>query len=251
MFPELPYSEIAVFAAIGFVAQIVDGALGMAFGVISSSCLIAFGVPPAFASAAVHTAEIATTGTSSASHLYHRNVDKALFLRLVVAGVGGGAVGAYVLTGLPEEIIKPFVTAYLIGMALLIFARVMGKELSHWQPPIPAVGATGGFLDAIGGGGWGPLVTSTLVATGGQPRRTIGSVNAAEFFITVAISATFFTQLDLAGYGHIVLGLVIGGGLAAPLAGYLIRILPARQALLLVGIVVAAVSALNVVALFS
>jgi uncharacterized protein len=248
---DLPYSDIATFALIGFLAQIIDGALGMAFGVISSSCLIAFGVPPAFASAAVHTAEIATTGASGASHLYHRNVDKTLFLRLVVAGVVGGVIGAYVLTGLPEEIIKPFVTLYLIGMAGLIFLRVMGREYRRWQPPIPAVGASGGFLDAIGGGGWGPLVTSTLLATGENPRRSIGSVNTAEFFVTVAISATFLTQLDLAGYGRIVLGLVIGGALAAPLAGYLIRVLPAKRAMLLVGIVLSVVSSVNLVRLFT
>jgi uncharacterized protein len=247
---ELPFSEIVTFALIGFVAQIIDGALGMAFGVIASSSLIAFGVPPAFASAAVHTAEIATTGMSGASHLYNRNVDKSLFLRLVVAGVAGGVLGAYVLTGLPEEIIKPVVTLYLIGMAALIFARVMGKEMGRFRPPIPAVGASAGFLDAIGGGGWGPLASSTLLASGETPRKTIGSVNTAEFFVTVAISATFFTQLDLAGYGRIVLGLVIGGALAAPLAGYLIRVLPPRRALILVGCVVFAVSTANLVGLF-
>lgn len=243
------FTEIAVFAVIGFAAQMIDGALGMAFGVIASSSLMAFGVPPAFASAAVHAAEIVTTGVSGASHVWHRNVDRALFLRLTVAGVAGGIVGAYVLTGLPEQIIKPIVTIYLIAMAVLIFARVRGWYLHSRRPPTPVVGTVGGFLDAIGGGGWGPLVASTLIATGGQPRRSIGSVNLAEFFVTIAISVTFFTKIDLASYGWIVLGLVIGGVMAAPLAGYLIRILPARHALVLVGCVVAAIGLLNVVSL--
>jgi uncharacterized membrane protein YfcA len=243
--------EVALFAAIGFLAQIVDGALGMAFGVIASSSLLLFGVPPAFASAAVHTAEIATTGISGASHIWHRNVDKSLFLKLVFSGVLGGIVGAFVLTGLPEEIVKPVVTLYLIGMTGLIFARVFGKSFKLFRPPEPTVGAAGGFLDAIGGGGWGPLVGSTLVATGETPRKAIGSVNLAEFFVTIAISATFFSQIDLQSYGYIVLGLVLGGGLAAPLAGYLIRILPAKRALLLVGLVVGTLSVVSIVAMFT
>lgn len=244
------YTEIVVFAVIGFVAQIIDGALGMAFGVIASSSLMAFGVPPAFASAAVHAAEVATTGASGASHLWHRNVDRTLFLKIAIAGVGGGVVGAYILTGLPVEIIKPFVTVYLIAMAVLIFLRVRGWSFHRVKPPVPVVGVFGAFFDAIGGGGWGPIVASTLIATGESPRRTIGSVNLAEFFITTAISITFFTQIDLASYGYIVLGLIIGGLLAAPLAGYLIRILPAKRALVLVGVVVGTLAVINIVALF-
>jgi uncharacterized membrane protein YfcA len=244
-------SDIVTFAIVGFIAQIIDGALGMAFGIIASSSLMAFGVPPAFASAAIHAAEVVTTGISGASHIWNRNVDRDLFLKLVIPGVIAGAIGAYVLTGLPEDVVKPIVTLYLIGMTVLIFARVMGKKFTKWQPPIPAVGSGGAFLDAIGGGGWGPLVTSTLVATGEQPRKTIGSVNTAEFFVTVAISVAFFSQLDLAAYGRIVLGLIIGGAIAAPLAGYLIRILPQKRALVLVGCVVGILSLVNVVGLFS
>jgi uncharacterized protein len=243
------YSEVAIFAVIGFIAQMVDGALGMAFGVIASSSLMAFGVPPALASAAVHAAEIVTTGVSGASHVWHRNVDRGMFLRLAIAGVGGGVVGAYVLTGLPEAVIKPIVTLYLIAMAILIFARVRGWYFHGRNLPIPAVGAAGGFLDAVGGGGWGPLTASTLIAGGEQPRRSIGSVNLAEFFVTTAISATFFTQIDLANYGWIVLGLILGGIIAAPLAGYFIRILPTRYALVLVGCVVGTLGVVNVVAL--
>ena len=242
--------EILLFVAIGFFAQLVDGALGMAFGVIASSSLIATGAPPAIASAAVHAAEIVTTAISGASHIWNRNVDRGLFLRLVVPGAAAGAVGAYVLTGLPEEVVKPVVTVYLAAMAVLIFARVLGWGLKRWRPPTPVIGAGGGFLDAIGGGGWGPLVASTLIATGDNPRRSVGSVNLAEFFIAVTVSATFLTQLDLARYGKPVIGLIVGGALAAPLAGYLLRIMPMRVALILVGVVVAALSVLNLARLF-
>ncbi len=243
--------EILLFVAIGFFAQLVDGALGMAFGVIASSSLIATGAPPAIASAAVHAAEIVTTAISGASHVWNRNVDRTLFLRLVVPGAAAGAVGAYILTGVPEKVIKPVVTVYLAGMAVLIFARILGWGLKRWRPPTPVIGAGGGFLDAIGGGGWGPLVASTLIATGDNPRRSVGSVNLAEFFIAVTVSATFLTQLDLARYGKPVIGLIIGGALAAPLAGYLLRIMPMRVVLMLVGVVVAALSVLNLAGLFA
>ena len=240
--------QLLTFVVIGFLAQMIDGALGMAFGVIASTCLMATGAPPAIASAAVHAAEIATTGLSGASHLWNRNVDRSLFLRLVITGVLGGVLGAYVLTGLPEEIIKPIVTVYLAAMAVLIFLRVLGWSLRTWRPPVPAIGGAGAFLDAIGGGGWGPLVTSTLVATGDNPRRSVGSANLAEFFITIAVSVTFLTQLDLAQYGKPVVGLIIGGALAAPMAGYLLRVLPNRAAMVLVGFVVASLSAVNLAA---
>jgi uncharacterized membrane protein YfcA len=241
--------DLALFILVGFLAQMIDGALGMAFGVIASSSLIATGAPPAIASAAVHAAEIVTTGISGASHIWNRNVDRKLFIRLVIAGVLGGVTGAYVLTGLPENVIKPIVTVYLAAMAILIFARVAGWSLRHWRPPTPVIGAGGGFLDAVGGGGWGPLVASTLIATGDNPRPSVGSVNLAEFFITVSVSVTFLLHLDLADYGRLVLGLIIGGALAAPLAGYVLRVLPMRVALILVGIVIAALCLYNLFSL--
>jgi uncharacterized membrane protein YfcA len=244
-------AQILIFAAIGFLAQMVDGALGMAFGIIASSSLMAFGAPPALASAAVHAAEVVTTGVSGASHLWHRNVDRELFWRLAVTGIVGGIVGAYVLTELPEDIVRPIVAFYLSAMAVLILLRVFGRLKPTRRPPLPALGGAARIHEAIGGGGWGPLTVSTLVASGGQPRRSIGSVNLAEFFVTIAISATFLTQLDLASYGKVMLGLVLGGVLAAPLAGYLIRILPARVALILVGALVAILSGMNIIRLFA
>jgi uncharacterized protein len=241
---------LILFIGIGFVAQIIDGALGMAFGVIVTSALLTIGVSAPAASAAVHAAEIVTTGISGASHVWNRNVDRALFVKLVVTGVCGGVLGAYVLTGLPDEIIKPFLAVYLACMAVLIGARIAGWRFSRWKPPVPAVGGAGGFFDAVGGGGWGPLVASTLIAAGDSPRKAIGSVNLAEFFVTTSVSVAFVLQLELATYGKIVLGLVIGGAMAAPLAGLILKKLPPRTALILVGIVVASLSVVNIARLF-
>jgi uncharacterized membrane protein YfcA len=241
--------QFFIYVAIGFLAQLVDGALGMAFGIIASSAVILLGAPPAIASAAVHAAEIVTTGVSGASHLWNKNVDRRLFFQLVFAGVAGGILGAYVLAGLPEQTIKPIMTIYLALMSAMILARVWGWRLRQWLPSIPALGAGGGFLDAAGGGGWGPLVASTLIAAGDQPRRAIGSANLAEFFVTVSISITFLIQLDLSRYGKLIIGLIVGGAIAAPLAGYLLRVLPTRVTLLMVGIAVATLSAVNLVRL--
>jgi uncharacterized membrane protein YfcA len=238
--------ELWAFAAIGFLAQVVDGTLGMAFGIIASSSLLAFGAPPALASAAVHTAEIATTGISGLSHLWHGNVDRRLFARLAAAGVIGGAVGAYVLADLlPQEIVRPVVTVYLVGMALLILDRVVRKGPRRTKIPTIPLGLGGGFLDAIGGGGWGPMVASTLIATGDEPRRSVGTVNAAEFFVTVSVSVAFIATLDLASHWHIVLALVIGGAAAAPFAGWLIRVLPPRVAMMMVAVIVLSLSLYN------
>lgn len=238
--------ELWIFAAIGFVAQVIDGALGMAFGIIVSSSLLAFGVPPAFASAAVHTAEIATTGISGLSHLWHRNVERRLFIRLTAAGVLGGVLGAYVLVDfLPKQIVRPMVTVYLFGMAVLIFDRVLRQSPRRSKIAAIPLGFGGGFLDAIGGGGWGPMVTSSLIATGGEARRSVGTVNAAEFFITISISAAFIASLDLSHLWRTVLAVVIGGAVAAPFAGWVIRVLPPRTAIIMVAGIVLCLSFYN------
>lgn len=245
-------TDLFIYVALGFAAQLVDGALGMAYGLIATSVLLATGTPPAAASASVHTAEIVTTGLAGASHVWNRNIDWALFKKLAPAGVAGGIVGAYLLVGLPEAIVKAFVVAYLIAMAGLIARRIFkGPEENTTKaqresslPMIP-VGIGGGFFDAIGGGGWGPIVASTLLARGDHPRPTIGSVSLSEFVLTMAISITFLLNLDLSRYWTIVGGLIIGGAIAAPLAGILSRILPARVLLILVTIVVATLALLN------
>lgn len=246
-----------LFLAVGFLAQIVDGALGMAYGVISSSVLMAFGVPPAAASATIHVAEVFTTGASAVSHGLNRNVEARLFWPLMLAGVVGGAAGAYLLTQIDGNRVKPFISAYLacIGVWILLRAWRGGRVREVPTLVIPPLGLVGGFLDAIGGGGWGPMVTSTLVGAGKDPRRAIGTVNAAEFFVTVAVSASFITAL-LTGHwkGTVfqqqawsVAGLIGGGLLAAPLAGYVVKVVPARALQWAVGVLILALSAWQLV----
>jgi len=235
-------SEFYWFILIGLGAQLVDGALGMAFGLVSSSILLGMGLPPAAVSASVHTAEVFTTGVSGASHAYFRNIDKRLFWRLTVSGAIGGVIGAYVLTRLPGEAIRPFVYLYLLLLSILILLRSFGRFMPKKQiQRVPVLGFFAGLLDASGGGGWGPLATSTLLAGGGKARTTIGTVNAAEFVITLAVSLTFFLTIGLQ-HLEIVLGLLVGGVLAAPLAAYLVRHVPERVVLTVVGVLVLCIS---------
>ncbi len=235
-------SEFYWFILIGLGAQLVDGALGMAFGLVSSSILLGMGLPPAAVSASVHTAEVFTTGVSGASHAYFRNIDKRLFWRLTLSGALGGVIGAYVLTRLPGEAIRPFIYLYLLVLAVLILLRSFGRFVPKQQiRRVPVLGFFAGLLDATGGGGWGPLATSTLLAGGGKARTTIGTVNAAEFVITLAVSLTFFLTIGLQ-HLEIVLGLLIGGVLAAPLAAYLVRHVPERIVLTVVGVLVLCIS---------
>lgn len=233
-------SEVALFVAVGFVAQLVDGALGMAYGLLCTSVLVAMGAPPAMASASVHAAEVVTTGLAGGSHAWHRNVDWRLFRRLAPAGVLGGVLGAYVLTELPNEVVRPFVALYLLAVTALIAWRLFTGRVAR---PVRALGTApvglgGGFCDAIGGGGWGSIVTSTLVARGESPRHSVGTAGLAEFFVTVAISVTFLLTLDFGAYAGVVLALVAGGALAAPLAGWLSRVLPPRLLMGAVALVV-------------
>lgn len=195
----------------------VDGALGMAFGQISSTLLITLGVPPAAASAGVHTAETFTTAVSSISHIAHRNVDWQLFFRIAIPGVLAGIIGAYVLTQVDASVTKPLVLTYLTGLgAYLLYRGVMHKHTEKRPKIVEPLGMVGGFLDAAGGGGWGAIVTSNLLVQGSNPRKTVGTVNTAEFFLTVTISATFIATLGWEAFTYATLGLLIGGVLAAP-----------------------------------
>ncbi|HEX2135442.1 MAG TPA: sulfite exporter TauE/SafE family protein [Microvirga sp.] len=242
--------ELAFYLALGFCAQLVDGALGMAYGLIATSVLLTTGASPATASASVHAAEVVTTGLAGASHVWHGNVEWRTFGRLAAAGVLGGVLGAYVVTELPEQPVKVFVTLYLLAMALLIVQRIVRSrvERKRVRGTVP-IGLAGGFLDAVGGGGWGSIVNSTLIARGETPRMSIGSVSLAEFLVTAAISVTFFMALDLATYGRVVLGLIIGGALAAPFAGWFSRVLPHKVLMTLVAIVVSGLGIYNLVQL--
>src|SRR5215216_5300529 len=184
----------------------------MAFGQISSTLLIAQGVPPPLASAGVHTAETFTTAVSAISHVAHRNVDWRLFFRLVIPGVVGGVLGAYVLTSVDAGVAKPFVLTYLTALGLYLFYRGIMHRHTERQPRIVSpLGLLGGFLDAAGGGGWGGIVTSNLLVQGSNPRKTIGTVNTAEFFLTVTISITFLTTLGWKAFTVATTGLLIGG----------------------------------------
>lgn len=212
------------FVLIGFAAQLVDGALGMAYGQISSTLLISMGVQPKVASAGVHTAETFTTAVSAVSHVAHRNVDWRLFFRIVIPGVIGGILGAYVLTAAPADIAKPVVLTYLTSLGLYLFYRGIMHRHTERQPKIVGpLGLVGGFLDAAGGGGWGAIVTSNLLVQGSNPRKTIGTVNTAEFFLTVTISATFLAALGWEAFTVATLGLLIGGVIAAPFGAWVAK----------------------------
>ncbi|PBS12333.1 hypothetical protein CMZ82_10205 [Lysobacteraceae bacterium NML93-0792] len=234
--------QFLFFVMVGLAAQLIDGALGMAFGLVSSSVLLSMGVPPAAVSASVHTAEVFTTGASGVSHLVMRNVDRRLFLRLAIPGVVGGVVGAYVLTRLPGDLIRPFIYAYLLVLSALILLRAVGRLVPRREVRrVPVLGFFAGLLDATGGGGWGPVATSTLLARGGTARTTIGTVSAAEFLVTLAISVTFFFTIGLQ-HLEVILGLLVGGMIAAPLAALFVRHVRERWVLLAVGLLVMAIS---------
>jgi uncharacterized protein len=241
--------EIVLFACIGFVAQAIDGALGMAYGVTATTMLLGLGVAPPIASASVHTAEVFTTGVSGAIHWQLGNVDVTVARRLAYAGIAGGALGAYLSTVLPGSVTQPFVSLYLLAMGIVIVWRAIGQlgndrsaaASSSMPTRVVPLGVIGGLLDAIGGGGWGAMVTSTLIAWRMTPRLAIGSTNLAEFFVTIVVTATFVVTIGLELW-PIIAGLVAGGVLAAPFAAFMTRRVPERPLMLLVGIVIAFLS---------
>ena len=232
--------------AVGLLAQIVDGALGMAYGVTSTTFLLSTGVPPAAASASVHIAEIFTTGFSGLSHWKLGNVNGKLFARLLIPGVIGAVVGAYLVTAIDGDLLKPWISAYLLLLGLYIISKAFRTIHVRTEPPtfVAPLAVTGGFVDAVGGGGWGPVVTISLLGTGHDPRTTIGSVNAAEFFLAIASGFSFAL---LGGFTHwtTIAGLVFGGLFAAPFAALLVKKLPTRALLIIVGVLITSLSAWN------
>ena len=235
-------TEFFLLLLIGFFAQLVDGALGMAYGVLTNTALLAIGLPPAQASALVHTAEIFTTGASAASHIYHRNVDWRFVSRLGVAGVLGAILGAWILSnvdvdgGAPLRLRLSSADGRLHPVRRSVRIAPIRERPAGWMPP---VGFVAGFLDASGGGGWGPVLTSTLVGSGHAPRQTVGSVNTAEFFVTVASATTFFVELGASPLQQLV-PLVIGGLLAAPVGGWAVKRISARLLMIAVGSLIVA-----------
>ena len=232
-----------LFFAIGFVAQLVDGALGMAYGVLTNVALLVIGLPPAHASALVHTAEIFTTSASAASHIYHRNVDWRMVARLGATGVLGAILGAWVLSNVEVTAARRFVYAYLLIMGFYILWKLMRIASVPRKPAgwTVLLGFGAGFLDASGGGGWGPMTTSTLVGSGHAPRYSVGSVNTAEFFVTVSAATTFFTEIGVAPLEHFI-PLVLGGILAAPFGGWVVKHVPTRALMTAVGILIVTLS---------
>jgi uncharacterized membrane protein YfcA len=232
-------AEFWTFVAIGVFAQLVDGALGMAFGVIGSTVLMSTGVAPAQASAMIHIAEIFTTAASGISHYVNKNVSWTIVKRIAIPGVIGGIFGATILANVDGKTIAPFVNAYLllVGAFILVRAFRVFAEVDASRRGMPVIGFAGGTLDAIGGGGWGPLVTSTLIGTGHVPRYVIGSVSLTEFFVTVATSATLILHIGWADLTPVI-PLVLGGLIAAPFAGLIARVAPTRILMVVVGLLV-------------
>ncbi|MDH2327665.1 sulfite exporter TauE/SafE family protein [Cereibacter sp. SYSU M97828] len=241
-------SDFALFLLIGFAAQIVDGALGMAFGVLATSSLLAMGVPPATASAMTHVTECFTTAASGTSHALHRNVDWKLVRRLAPAGMIGGALGAFLLSNIDGSVIEPFISVYLIGIGVFILWKALRplRQRKMHDRAVPFIGSVGGFLDAIGGGGWGPMVTSTLVGRGHDIKKVIGSTNLTEFMVTLVISATFIASLGWAELSSAA-GLIVGGVLAAPLGAFVLKKVPVKPLMVAVACVIIATAGLRLI----
>lgn len=246
-------SQILIWIAIGLIAQIVDGSLGMAYGVTTTTSLLSFGIPPAVASASMHASEILITGTSSLVYLRYRNINGKLFRSLLVPGAIGAILGACTISLLKDYVgyVKPVVSAYTLILGILILRKAIGK-IRKKRARIKRVGiiaSIGGFLDSVGGGGWGPIVTTTLVAGGRDLRYSIGSAHAAKFFVAVISSVTFFFMIGIEHW-TIILGLIIGGMVAAPFSIWLSTRISVRNGLIFVGMIVIIISLKSIIGAF-
>lgn len=255
--------NIWFFIIVGFCAQIVDGALGMAYGTLSSSILLTMGVPPATASASVHSAQFFTTGIAAASHSYFKNVRWRLCAILAISGIVGGVLGSMFLMSIDGKLIRPFIAIYLLLLGLNIlrkcykmrrhdlaqkFFEKSNNRVRSWKRYVP-IGFFGGLFDSIGGGGWGPIVTTNLIALGKSPRFVIGSVTVAEFFVKTAIASTFLTMMHFE-FHTVVLGLLIGGVVAAPLGAIVLRFIKPELLMTLVGFLIVGLSLVQIIGVF-
>lgn len=232
---------------VGLIAQMIDGALGMAYGITSSSFLLAVGASPAMASGATHLAEVFTSGYLGVSHLKMGNVNKKLFFSLLIPGIVGGLIGTYILGNVDGKVLKPYISLYLLIMGLYFLSKAFRHIQARYEinaAKIAPLALFGGLMGTTGGGGWGPIVTTSLVGSGHDPRTTIGSVNFAEFFLTVTVATALFSILDQSVW-TIVAGLVIGGLFAAPFAAYITKHLKTKTLLILVGLLISLISAFN------
>lgn len=232
-------SEFLIFFSIGVFAQLVDGTLGMGYGATSTSFLLAYGVPPVVSSTGVHVAEMFTTGASAISHHRFGNINKKLVQHLLIPGVLGSIAGAYLLSDIIDgDAIKPFIALYMIALAIIIIRKALKKNVIKKKTKrLGILASFGGFMDAVGGGGWGPIVTSTLLGNGRNPRYTIGSVNAAEFAVSFASGITFMIFGGIEGW-QVIIGLILGGVIAAPIAALLVNKIKRQPMMILVGILI-------------
>ncbi|MFZ9180800.1 MAG: sulfite exporter TauE/SafE family protein [Rickettsiales bacterium] len=233
---------------IGIIAQTIDGAIGMAYGVTATTFMLSQGFSPAITSSSVHIAEIFTTGASGLSHWRLNNINKKLFLSLVFPGIIGGLIGVLILTNIDGKTIKPLISVYLIIMGIYIIAKSVKKNLFEDKKvnikKTSALALTGGALDAIGGGGWGPVVTTTLISSGHEPKKVIGSVNSSEFFVTLFTGFSFAIFIGVV-HPELITGLVLGGVGIAPISAKITTKLPAKLIMIIVGILIISLSLIN------
>lgn len=237
--------EFWMYVVAGFLAQLVDGSLSMAYGLTASSLLLSTGLPAATVSATVHAAECFTTGAAGLSHRAFGNIDRDLFKKLLLPAVAGAILGAYILSSLAVGMLRPLIAVYLVLMGLIIIYKAWKdfpsrKITSHVRP----LGFFGALIDAIGGGGWGPIVASNLAARGHDIRKTVGTVIAVEFFVTVAASITFFFTMGLS-HIDIIIGLALGGVLASPFGALIVKKIPVKPFMVFVGFFIIAMGTYN------
>ncbi|MCB9426152.1 MAG: sulfite exporter TauE/SafE family protein [Flavobacteriales bacterium] len=244
-------SDFAIFLLIGIFAQLVDNTLGMGYGATSSSFLLSFGVSPAISSMGVHVAQIFTSGASAISHYKFKNINKKLVRNLVLPGMFGAFLGAYLLSvEIDGDVIKPFIAGYMFILAVMIIIKGLKQNIKKRKTKKLGYLATfGGFMDSVGGGGWGPIVTSTLMGRGRNARYTIGSVNTAEFAVAFTSGITFIVFEGIEGW-KVISGLIIGGIIGAPLGAYLLNKIPRKQATVLIGLLLIFLSIRTIVKSF-
>lgn len=247
--------QLIMYTFIGFIAQLIDGTLGMAYGVSCRTFLNTFTkVPHKVLSAIVHYAEVPTTFVSMISHIKLKNIDKRLFVNLLLPGIIGSIIGAYLIT-LDFDWIELVIDVYLIIMGIIIclkaFTRFKGISYIKNNKIIKLLGFVGAFFDSSGGGGWGPIVTGSLISQSEKPQRIIGTVNSTEFFITLSSSITFILFItNIEKYVIVILGLIIGGILGAPIAARLCKTINNRYLYILVGLLLIILNVYNIILIF-
>ncbi|MGM1034205.1 MAG: sulfite exporter TauE/SafE family protein [Bacillota bacterium] len=237
--------KLIIFAFIGFLAQLIDGSLGMAYGVTSTSLLLTFGIAPAVASASVHLSEVVTTAASGISHMKFGNVDRQALLKLIIPGSIGAFAGACFLSNLPGNVVKPYISIFLLILGVYVLFRFLiisktrneGKSINISRKKSIVLGLIAGFADATGGGGWGPITTPVLLSQKGVPaRKVVGTVDTSEFAIAVSATLGFLIALGWQDVNWFwVFALMAGGIIAAPIAAWIVTKLPSYLLGVLVG----------------